>query len=47
MPWPLTRAEVEALAGLELRLESFEDFADREDPPVRRFRASFRRPPSR
>jgi SAM-dependent methyltransferase len=45
MPWPLTRAEVEAIAGREMRLESFEDFMDREDPPVRRFRASFRRPP--
>jgi SAM-dependent methyltransferase len=44
MPWPLTRAEVEAIAGRELRLEAFEDFLDREDPPVRRFRAAFRRP---
>ena len=25
------------------RLESFEDFVDREEPPVRRFRAVFRR----
>jgi len=43
MPWPLTRAEVEAIAGGGLRLTSFEDFVDREDPPVGRFRAAFRR----
>ena len=42
MPWPLTRAEVEAIAGDGLRLVSFEDFLDGEDPPVRRFRAVFR-----
>jgi len=43
MPWPLTRYEVETIAGDELRLTSFEDFIDREEPPVRRFRAVFRR----
>ena len=43
MPWPLTRAEVEAIAAPDLALERFEDFLDREDPPVRRFRACFRR----
>jgi len=43
MPWPLTRAEVEAIAGAGLRLVAFEDFVDDEDPPVRRFRALFRR----
>ena len=47
MPWPLTRGEVEAIGGRELRLESFEDFTDREEPPVRRFRAAFRRPRTR
>jgi SAM-dependent methyltransferase len=46
MPWPLTRAEVEAIGGPELRLEGFEDFVDHEDPPVRRLRAAFRRPPA-
>jgi SAM-dependent methyltransferase len=46
MPWPLTRAEVEAIGGDELRLRSFEDFLDGEDPPVRRFRAVFERPAS-
>ena len=43
MPWPLTRAEVEAIAAGDLALVSFEDFLDREEPPVRRFRALFRR----
>lgn len=43
MPWPLTRAEIEAIATAELRLVRFEDFVDDEDPPVRRFRAEFRR----
>jgi SAM-dependent methyltransferase len=42
MPWPLTRAEVEAIAAPGLALASFEDFLDGEDPPVRRFRALFR-----
>jgi len=43
MPWPLTRAEVEAIATSALRLADFGDFFDHEDPPVRRFRAVFRR----
>jgi SAM-dependent methyltransferase len=43
MPWPLTRGEIEALATPALRLERCEDFLDDEDPPVRRFRALFRR----
>jgi SAM-dependent methyltransferase len=43
MPWPLTRAEIEAIAGDGLVLERVEDFLDAEDPPVRRFRATFRR----
>ena len=46
MPWPLTRPEVEGVAGGELTLASFEDFVDDEEPPVRRFRAAFRRPPA-
>lgn len=43
MPWPLTRAEVEGLAADGFTLASFEDFVDDEEPPVRRFRALFRR----
>jgi SAM-dependent methyltransferase len=43
MPWPLTRAELESIATPGIALVSFEDFLDREDPPVRRFRAVFER----
>jgi SAM-dependent methyltransferase len=42
MPWPLTRAEVEGIAEAGLVLAGFEDFADHEEPPVRRLRAWFR-----
>ena len=44
MPWPLTVAEVEALATGGLVLERFEDLLDDEDPPVRRLVALLRRP---
>lgn len=44
MPWPLTRADLDRLGGHGLRNESFEDFFDAEDPPVRRFRSVWRRP---
>jgi len=43
MPWPLTRAEIEEIASDGLALVAFEDFRDDEEPPVRRFRATFRR----
>ncbi|MBI3770708.1 MAG: class I SAM-dependent methyltransferase [Deltaproteobacteria bacterium] len=43
MPWPLTRSEIEAIADDTLRLATCDDFVDREQPPVRRFRATFRR----
>ena len=46
MPWPLTRAEVEGIAGDGLEVAAFEDFVDAEEPPVRRFRAAFGRPPA-
>jgi len=41
MPWPLTRRELDLFKTLGLREESFEDYFDRESPPVRRFRAVF------
>lgn len=47
MPWPLTRAEVEAIAEGELTLVEIEDFLDEEDPPVRRLRATFVRYPAK
>lgn len=43
MPWPLTRAEVEAIATDGVRLVRLDDFVDAEEPPVRRFRAVFER----
>ncbi len=43
VPWPLTRAEVDACGGDALEPAAFEDFLDDEDPPVRRFLAVFRR----
>jgi hypothetical protein len=42
MPWPLTRSELEALAG-SLTVRSVERFLDREDPPKLRWRAEFGR----
>ena len=42
LPWPLTRREVELCGGDRLSLDSFEDFLDDWDPPVRRFLARFR-----
>jgi SAM-dependent methyltransferase len=44
MPWPLTRGELEGFTAAGLREESFEDYFDRESPPVRRFRAIYVRP---
>jgi len=41
MPWPLERKELQEFVRLGLREESFEDFFDKESPPVRRFRAVF------
>jgi 2-polyprenyl-3-methyl-5-hydroxy-6-metoxy-1,4-benzoquinol methylase len=44
MPWPLTRAEVEAIATDGVCLVRLDDFVDAEEPPVRRFRAVFECP---
>ena len=44
LPYPLSRRELNPLTQLGLTGESFEDFLDEaEDPPVRRFLASYRR----
>lgn len=43
-PWPLTQADIHRLADPGgLTLTSFEDYLDDENPPVRRFRATFTR----
>jgi SAM-dependent methyltransferase len=43
MPWPLTVAEVRALAADGLEVAELRDFLDDEDPPVRRLVAWLRR----
>lgn len=44
MPWPLTQDELAMPCRLALEQFSFEDYFDAEQPPVRRFRAGYRRP---
>jgi SAM-dependent methyltransferase len=45
MPWPLLRDELTAFETCGLQGVSFEDFWDpHEEPPVRRFRALYKRP---
>lgn len=43
MPWPLLRRELDAVTKAGLAELAFEDFLDAETPPVRRFRAHYRR----
>jgi SAM-dependent methyltransferase len=43
MPWPLLRSELGPLPLLGLREVAFDDYFDDEEPPVRRFRATFQR----
>lgn len=43
MPWPLVRSELDAFLSLGLELLAFDDYVDHKDPPVRRFRAVYRR----
>lgn len=43
MPWPVTRRELDAFQALGLKQAGFEDYWDKEDPPVRRFRVSYQR----
>jgi hypothetical protein len=43
MPWPITRKEHKRFEGCGLNRESFEDYMDNEMPPVRRFRALYRK----
>jgi SAM-dependent methyltransferase len=42
MPWPLTKDELSFFKTWGLKEGSFEDYMDNEDPPVRRFRATYR-----
>lgn len=43
MPWPLTRRELEAMAGNVLKVSRIEKFFDGEEPPRLRWRAEFTR----
>jgi hypothetical protein len=43
MPWPLTRRELQAMAGRTLTAGPVEQFLDAEDPPKLRWRAQFTR----
>jgi SAM-dependent methyltransferase len=43
MPWPLTREEIALFQTHDLKEISFEDYIDNEEPPVRRFRATYSR----
>ena len=43
MPWPLLKSELALFEAQSLKLLSFEDYLDNENPPVRRFRAAYRR----
>lgn len=40
-PWALTKEELSFLAHLGLKKLSFEDYLDRENPPIRRFRVQY------
>jgi SAM-dependent methyltransferase len=46
MPWPLTRAELDAAAGGVLRAVRVEQFLDHQNPPRLRWRAEFHRDPA-
>lgn len=43
LPWPLTRDEFGTFVEAGLAESSFEDYIEAEEPPVRRFRATYRK----
>jgi len=43
MPWPLRKEELEVFKACGLQEVFFDEFLDDENPPVRRFRAEYRR----
>lgn len=45
MPWPLLKDELSFFKAQGLEEVVFDDYVDEEDPPVRRFRATYRRQP--
>jgi SAM-dependent methyltransferase len=44
MPWPLTRQDLYPFKAHGLKEITFEDYSDKEDPPVRRFRVTYSKP---
>jgi SAM-dependent methyltransferase len=44
MPWPLTKGDLEPFTQSGLKIISFEDFFDQENPPIRRFRVHYHKP---
>ena len=44
MPWPLKREDLDAFKVNGLKEIAFEDYTDKEDPPVRRFRVAYSKP---
>jgi SAM-dependent methyltransferase len=43
MPWPVVREELKEFEACGLQEVNFEEYVDKEDPPVRRFRVEYRR----
>lgn len=43
MAWPVTKAEISLFGEQGLKSVTFEDYMDKEEPPVRRFRATYKR----
>ena len=43
-PWPVTKSELALFSQAGLKPQTFDDFKDLEDPPIRRFRAAYQRP---
>jgi ubiquinone/menaquinone biosynthesis C-methylase UbiE len=43
MPWPITKKELETFEHCGMKLKSFEDYIDNENPPVRRFRIVYKK----
>lgn len=43
LPWPLTRQELDGYIEAGLRVETFEEYFDNEEPPARRFRVLYTR----
>ena len=44
MPWPLSPDDLAPITAAGLETLTFEDYLDGEEPPVRRFRVTYRRP---